>query len=506
MIAVNGQDPRLDGSLVTMIHIFEEMFGREFWGQTAIVFTRLSMDGKSIRKRKKNYKETDDELARGYLNHLERKFPDGRGLKYLILDALYDDEDDDEKDKFDNGMEQLWDMIASAPDLPTDKVKKVETKHKQLEILVEEMEKKLEIMNEKDQKLNDALRTMEREREKIKKELKDKEKEIREVKKESTKQIEEMVLKLQKEKEEKERELSEVNDKIRRLMDDAQELQKEKMAKDLSAQAESFLNPSAEDITKAAQLVRSRYLHELKNVDLANLQPDQDDLETFLSVCTERLTVNNITGCSVMNFVKSNQLVVECQNLSQQEVIDLVHAMKNNIKYVRLKDTASLDSVTLEKCLLGLEDQETKCSKLILPNLLEEKLDKLKLRLKLKNISIRTQRDEEENIMKSEASKIFTYGYSAGYSPKNLVDVSYVAKLIRSKYLTNVKKIQIQNLSLFRKKDEDDLEKLLSVCTDHLTINNVTVQRGSNLMKHIKSKELLLVNQTIDNDEVSGLY
>ena len=38
------------------------------------------------------------------------------------------------------------------------------------------------------------------------------------------------------------------------------------------------------------------------------------------------------------------------------------------------------------------------------------------------------------------------------------------------------------------------------------TINNVTVQRGSNLMKHIKSKELLLVNQTIDNDEVSGLY
>ena len=126
--------------------------------------------------------------------------------------------------------------------------------------------------------------------------------------------------------------------------------------------------------------------------------------------------------------------------------------------YVRLKDTVSLDSVTLEKCLLRLEDQETKCSKLILPDLLEEKLDKLKLRLKLKNISIRTQRDEEENIMKSEASKIFTYGYSAGYSPKNLVDVSYVAKLIRSKYLTNVKKIQIQNLSLFRKKDEDDLE------------------------------------------------
>ena len=31
IIAVNGQNPRLDASLVGMIKIFEGMFGEEFW-------------------------------------------------------------------------------------------------------------------------------------------------------------------------------------------------------------------------------------------------------------------------------------------------------------------------------------------------------------------------------------------------------------------------------------------------------------------------------------------
>ena len=31
IIAVNGQHPRLDGSLIGMIRIFEGMFGEKFW-------------------------------------------------------------------------------------------------------------------------------------------------------------------------------------------------------------------------------------------------------------------------------------------------------------------------------------------------------------------------------------------------------------------------------------------------------------------------------------------
>ena len=38
---------RLDGSLPGMNNIFEEMFGQEFWKQTVMVFTRLSMKSSS---------------------------------------------------------------------------------------------------------------------------------------------------------------------------------------------------------------------------------------------------------------------------------------------------------------------------------------------------------------------------------------------------------------------------------------------------------------------------
>ena len=39
---------RLDGSLTGMNNIFEEMFGQEFWKQTVMVFTRLSKKSSSI--------------------------------------------------------------------------------------------------------------------------------------------------------------------------------------------------------------------------------------------------------------------------------------------------------------------------------------------------------------------------------------------------------------------------------------------------------------------------
>ena len=61
IIAVNGQNPRLDSALVGMIKIFEGMFGQEFWNQAVIVFTRLSMDSKAVKKRSKNDEGKSDE-------------------------------------------------------------------------------------------------------------------------------------------------------------------------------------------------------------------------------------------------------------------------------------------------------------------------------------------------------------------------------------------------------------------------------------------------------------
>ena len=73
IIAVNGQNPRLDASLIGMIRIFEGMFGENFWSQVVLVFTRLPMDSKSLKKREKNNKKSDEQLGKLYflsINHI----------------------------------------------------------------------------------------------------------------------------------------------------------------------------------------------------------------------------------------------------------------------------------------------------------------------------------------------------------------------------------------------------------------------------------------------------
>ena len=64
IIAVNRQNTRLDASLIGMIRIFERMFGKEFWKQCVLVFTRLSMDQKAVSKRRRNAQgKSDDDLG-----------------------------------------------------------------------------------------------------------------------------------------------------------------------------------------------------------------------------------------------------------------------------------------------------------------------------------------------------------------------------------------------------------------------------------------------------------
>ena len=64
IIAVNGQNPRLDASLIGMIRIIEGMFGDMFWNQVVIVFTRMPMDAKSVTRRSRNSNgKSDDDLG-----------------------------------------------------------------------------------------------------------------------------------------------------------------------------------------------------------------------------------------------------------------------------------------------------------------------------------------------------------------------------------------------------------------------------------------------------------
>merc|ERR1711915_344009 len=72
MITINGQTSRIDGSLVAMINYFEDMFGKEFWKQTIIVFTRLQMDERSVRRRRGINKKNDEDMAEEYIKDLQK--------------------------------------------------------------------------------------------------------------------------------------------------------------------------------------------------------------------------------------------------------------------------------------------------------------------------------------------------------------------------------------------------------------------------------------------------
>jgi len=181
-IAVNGQAPRLDGSLVAMIKIFEEMFGEQFWNQCVLLFTRVRMDKKEKRMRLKNTGKSDDDIARDYLKVVESKFRKGGCLNYLFLDACYDEEDEEEIAAFKETMDNLYIMVEEAPKLPTSQVnEKVESENGKLKRQLAERERDKEEFNKIIQEMNAKLEEAEKNRaedeekyQKIKKEHEDK--------------------------------------------------------------------------------------------------------------------------------------------------------------------------------------------------------------------------------------------------------------------------------------------------------------------------------------------
>ena len=120
VIAISGQEPCLDGSLIGLIKIFEGMFGAEFWSRAVIVFTRLRMDSASIKSREQLGKQNDAELAEKYITSLQEKFNYKDKLDYLILDSCRDTSDHEEEKAFQKELGALHKKVENAPPLYTD--------------------------------------------------------------------------------------------------------------------------------------------------------------------------------------------------------------------------------------------------------------------------------------------------------------------------------------------------------------------------------------------------
>ena len=115
-LIINGQSPRLDATTLLMITTFESILGDGFWKHVILVFTNVSMDAKSRRKRILNTGTSDDEFARNYAKDLKTKFHT-EDLQYLFIDAWYDKTNVAEVEYFRDSMEKFYSILQTGGDL-----------------------------------------------------------------------------------------------------------------------------------------------------------------------------------------------------------------------------------------------------------------------------------------------------------------------------------------------------------------------------------------------------
>jgi len=249
VLAVNGQNPRLDGSLVGMIRIFEGMFGSKFWDQMVVVFTRMPMDKKNKKKRLRSTEnKTDDDVANSYMNEVKKKFESSvpERLQHLFIDACYDEDDEDENKSFKEATYLLRTLLFEPDGLPTNQIKLVETEH---------------------QKLNEKVKKAEDERKEYEKAAEDarKEKEALETKH----QLE--IVKLEKQRIEKENELRIKQEKLREEKIQAQE----KMSEAEKKESEAKYKADIAELKRQNSEEKSKEKHEMNEKH----QRDMDELK-----------------------------------------------------------------------------------------------------------------------------------------------------------------------------------------------------------------------------------
>ena len=83
---------------------------------------------------------SDDQRAEAYMMKVEEQFPGSKGINYLYMDALYERNEDAEKDAFELALSKLWKLIEVSPNLSTDHVQKIETENAMLKRKIMELE------------------------------------------------------------------------------------------------------------------------------------------------------------------------------------------------------------------------------------------------------------------------------------------------------------------------------------------------------------------------------
>jgi len=132
LIVFNGSNPRFDNSLIAMIRIFQNMFGREFVEKnTVFEFSNWAHDKKSVRRRGT---EKNESHWIAELNKRLRELVGSQGdVPAVFIDSLYDEEDDQEINKFEEEMDKLKKYLTTFPPYSCEGFEAVKTQLDQAE-------------------------------------------------------------------------------------------------------------------------------------------------------------------------------------------------------------------------------------------------------------------------------------------------------------------------------------------------------------------------------------
>ena len=116
LLVINGCNPRFDNSLISMLKVFQRMFGKKFLQDNAVLaISKWPFDKKSIKKRGQKDGQMIDRLNRRLQ---ELQFIDAdRSIPVIFIDSHYDSEDEDEEQKFNEELKKLYTKLIEYPAL-----------------------------------------------------------------------------------------------------------------------------------------------------------------------------------------------------------------------------------------------------------------------------------------------------------------------------------------------------------------------------------------------------
>ena len=137
IIVFNGQNPRIDLNLKSILQLFQKIFGKDFINNVIIQFSRWSFDKRSIKVRAAS--GTGEETqAESWNQRFQQELGATKDLPVVFVDALRQEDDVDEIKAFKEQTDLLWEAINTLEPYECKDFEAVLTENDELRLKVEE--------------------------------------------------------------------------------------------------------------------------------------------------------------------------------------------------------------------------------------------------------------------------------------------------------------------------------------------------------------------------------